>query len=75
METCKVEFTSTSGQKIVIDFTLSDSDDLDFRPRFEPRVDPKTDLGLAGMLCEIFLTALIKDQETPQPQKKKSLVS
>lgn len=64
METCKVEFISQDGQKIILDFTIQDNGDLDYKPSFEPQVDPKTHLGLAGQLCEIFLTSLIKESNS-----------
>lgn len=61
METAKVEFTTSSGQKIIIDFTLDENDNLDYTPSYEPKItDPKTNLGLAGQLCEIFITTLMK---------------
>ena len=41
-------------------FALYDEekDELNYVPRFEPQVDAKTQLGLSGKLCEIFLEAL-----------------
>ena len=65
METCKVEFTCESGQKIVLDFSFMDNGDLDYKPSFEPKLtDPKMNLGLAGQLCEIFIAALVKNSGT-----------
>ena len=59
MDNCKVVFTNSSGQKIIIEFTYDESkDNLDYTPRFDPPVDGKTQLGLSGKLCEIFLEAL-----------------
>lgn len=58
MEKCNVTFTCESGQKIVCDFIHHDNDDLEFHPRYDPEVDMRTNLGLAGKLCEIFLMAL-----------------
>lgn len=63
MEKCNVTFTCESGQKIVCDFTLLDNGDLDFKPRYEPEVDMRTYLGLAGQLCEIFIKALNKPED------------
>lgn len=71
METCKVEFTNSVGQKIVLDFSLNQNGDLDYKPSFEPKlVDPKTNLGLAGQLCELFITTLIRTSEVEDTQIK-----
>lgn len=67
METCKVEFINQSGQKIILDFSLYENGELEYKPSFEPKVDPKTDLGLAGQLCEIFISTLHQTTDTPQP--------
>lgn len=37
METCKVEFIHSTGQKIVLDFSLDDKGNLDYKPSFEPK--------------------------------------
>ena len=59
METCKVEFIHSTGQKIVLDFSLDDKGNLDYKPSFEPKItDLKANLGLSARLCELFLTAL-----------------
>ena len=43
----------------MIVFTYDEEkDELNYVPRFEPQVDAKTQLGLSGKLCEIFLEAL-----------------
>ena len=56
MDSCRVVFTSASGQKIIIVFTYDEEkDELNYVPRFEPQVDSKTQLGLSGKLFEIFL--------------------
>lgn len=69
METCKVEFICESGQKIILDFSLMDNGDLDYKPSFEPKLtDPKTNLGLTGQLCEIFIAALIKNSRPEDTQ-------
>ena len=60
METCKVEFINQDGQKIVLNFSLYENGELEYKPSFEPKVDPKTNLGLSGQLCEIFLCSLYK---------------
>lgn len=71
METCKVEFICESGQKIVLDFSLDNNGDLNYKPSFEPKLtDPKTNLGLAGQLCEIFISALINESEIEDTQIK-----
>lgn len=63
MENCKVEFICESGQKIIINFNINDNGDLDYTPSFEPKIkDPKTNLGLAGKLCEIFISALTENK-------------
>lgn len=63
MEKCNVTFTCESGQKIICDFELMDNGDLEFNPRYEPKVDMRTNLGLAGQLCEIFINALNKPEQ------------
>lgn len=69
METCKVEFTSEQGQKIIIDFTLEDNGDLNYKPSFDPQLtDPKTNLGLSGQLCEVFIQALHHDNSEEDMQ-------
>lgn len=79
METCKVEFINNIGQKIILDFSLDEKGNLDYKPSFEPKVDPKTNLGLSGQLCEIFVTALIntgtKDTKVKNHTSKKRLES
>lgn len=70
METCKVEFINQVGQKIILDFNLDDQGNLDYKPSFEPKVDPKTNLGLSGKLCEIFITAIVNAGEKENTQAK-----
>ena len=72
METCKVEFINTNGQKIVLNFTLHENGDLEYKPYFEPKVDPKTNLGLSGQLCEIFLSALYTKTDLQDTRDEKS---
>nr|DAE20082.1 MAG TPA: hypothetical protein [CrAss-like virus sp. ctYsL76] len=70
METCKVEFTNDTGQKIILDFTLDDKGNLEYNPSFEPKItDLKTNLGFCGQLCEIFLTALINKANADKCQR------
>lgn len=58
MITSKVTFEQ-DNQKIIIDFEFDEeTGSLEYKPRFEPPVDPKTPLGLMGQLCEIFIQAL-----------------
>lgn len=71
MEKCKVEFVSESNQKIIIDFTLNDNGDLDYKPTFQPAIkDPKTKLGLTGKLCEIFISSLMQYKKTENSEDK-----
>lgn len=59
MQTCKVEFINDTGQKIILDFTLDDKGALEYHPSYEPKItDPKTDLGIAGQLCLLLVSAL-----------------
>ena len=64
MEKCSVTFTNEVEQKIICDFTLHDNGDLEFKPRYEPEVDMRTNLGLAGRLCEIFIMALNPEERS-----------
>lgn len=69
METCKVEFNDEQGQKIIIDFTLEDNGDLNYKPSFDPQLtDPKKNLGLSGQLCEVFIQALHRDNNEEDMQ-------
>ena len=68
MEICKVEFISNTEQKIIIDFSLDELGNLEYKPSFEPKVNPKTNLGLAGKLCEIFITSLINSSDVENTQ-------
>lgn len=71
METCKVEFISNTGQKIVIDFSLDEKGNLDYKPSFEPKItDLKANLGLSAGLCKLFLTALVNMSKTGNTQIK-----
>lgn len=63
--TSKVTFEQ-DNQKIVIDFVFNEeTGNLEYKPYFEPPVDPKTPLGLAGQLCEIFIQALHSVETDP----------
>lgn len=67
MDNCKVVFTNSSGQNIIITFTYDEKKDtLDYVPRFDPPVDGKVQLGLSGKLCEIFLKALSNKDGTTE---------
>lgn len=70
METCKVEFVSQNGQKIILNFSLHENGELEYKPSFEPQVDPKTNLGLSGQLCEIFISALYRTTDSQDINKK-----
>lgn len=43
-----------SDQKIIMILDLDAVGNLDFKIRFDPQVDARTDLGFAGVLCETF---------------------
>lgn len=64
MEHCKVTFENSSGQKIIMHFEHDEKDNLDYRITFDPKVDGRTRLSLAGFLCNIFCNALQKDYGT-----------
>ena len=69
----KVEFIEDNGQKIVLDFVSSEDGTVSFTPRFEPQItDPKTDLGLSGNLCELFVTAIKKMSDEDHDNTKSS---
>lgn len=59
MQKCQVLFKTQYGQTIVLNLTVEDTGDLVYSHSFDPPInDPKTDLGLAGYLCEEFLKYL-----------------
>lgn len=64
MEKCKVTFKE-GKQKIIVDFTLQENGDADYKTHFEPEVDMKTNLGLAGQLAQIFISALHGESNPP----------
>lgn len=77
MTKSKVEFIEETGQKIIIDFTLEDSGDLDYHISFDPKVtDPKANLGLSGQFCKMFIEALTasttKTKKSPHNNTKVS---
>lgn len=54
-----VKFICSPERAIVVDFTLNEDNMLSYQARFEPKeIDPKEPLGLAGELCEFFITKL-----------------
>lgn len=61
--TCKVEFICDNDQKLILPFTLNEDGTLEYKILSEPPItDPKTQLGLGGILLEKFLESL---QGTP----------
>lgn len=65
MEKCKVVFSNEDKQSIIINLELSDTGDLDYHVHFHPVIkDPKMRLGLAGKLCEIFISSLTNGEDT-----------
>lgn len=72
MEKCKVEF-SGNNQKLIVDMELLDNGDLEYHVSTEPKIDNKTNLGLAGKMCEIFLTSLLeKDNKNEKSDNTKN---
>ena len=64
MSICKVEFIAESGQKIVLDFNVTDDNQVEFKPSYDPPItDPRTVMGLAGELCARFVTMLTTKPE------------
>lgn len=53
---CNVTFQQ-ENQQIILTFVEKDGE-LDYTAKFEPQIDGKTDLSLAGFLCEVFIKAL-----------------
>lgn len=67
MEKCKVVFSNENKQSIILELELDNSGNLDYHVRFHPIVkDPKTKLGLAGKMCEIFIESLINGKDTKE---------
>jgi hypothetical protein len=63
-EHCKVTFESSCGQKIIMNFDHDEQDNLDYGITFDPKVDGRTRLSLAGLLCNVFCEALQKKYGT-----------
>lgn len=63
MRNCQITFKE-DNQMIIVDFTLDDNMDADYKIRMEPEIkDKNQDIGLAGQLCQIFLEALHNGSE------------
>lgn len=59
MSTCKVTFENSNKQKVILFLSLDEEkDELSMKIGFQPQVDPKTDLGLAGRFAEYFCKVL-----------------
>lgn len=69
-----VEFICSNNRKIIIDFILDENGILDYKPHFEPQeIDPKEDLGLGGLLCQIFLNSLTDQSQLDDTNKESSV--
>lgn len=53
---CTVTFQE-NNQKIILEFTDADGE-FTYVPKFDPPVDMKSYVGMAGFLCDTLLTAL-----------------
>ena len=63
MRNCQITFNE-GDQMIIVDFTLDDNMDADYKVRLEPEIkDKDQEIGLAGQLCQIFLEALHSGSE------------
>ncbi len=59
MRTCKVEFSDTTNQKIILNFVIEDSGEVSYNVKLDPQIkDPKTVLGFKGGLCQILIDAI-----------------
>ena len=59
MTTCKVEFSDTTDQKIILNFVVEDSGEVSYNVKLDPQIkDPKTILGFKGGLCQILIDAI-----------------
>ena len=56
MNNCVVTFQE-NNQKIILTFKNEDGN-FTYEPSFDPPVDQKTMIGMAGFLCETLLSAL-----------------
>lgn len=63
MRECNVTFENTNGQKVIVLLKLNKKGDLDWKIGFDPKIDSKTDLGLAGRFAEIFCKALCPEKD------------
>lgn len=63
-EHCKVTFEDSGGQKIIINFNQDKDDSLSYNITFDPEVDKRTRLSLAGLLCNDFCESLQKKYGT-----------
>ena len=67
MNTCKVTFENSNGQQVIVILSLNkEKNELGF----SPKVDPHTDLGLAGQFADIFCKALGANNESTPSEKQ-----
>ena len=57
MNNCQITFEE-DGKKIIVDFTVNDNGDADYKINFDPKVNKDDDIGLKGHLCQLFIAAL-----------------
>lgn len=71
MNTCKVTFENSNGQQVIVILSLNkEKNELDMKLGFSPKVDPHTDLGLAGQFVDIFCKALGANNESTPSEKQ-----
>ena len=71
MNTCKVTFENSNGQQVIVILSLNkEKNELDMKVGFSPKVDPHTDLGLAGQFTDIFCKALGANNESTPSEKQ-----
>lgn len=71
MNTCKVTFENSNGQQVIVILSLNkEKNELDMKLGFSPKVDPHTDLGLAGQFADTFCKALGANNESTPSEKQ-----
>lgn len=71
MNTCKVTFENSNEQQVIVILSLNkEKNELDMKLGFSPKVDPHTDLGLAGQFADIFCKALGANNESTPSEKQ-----
>ena len=70
MSICRVEFITDTEQKIVLDFSITEDNRIEFKPSYDPPIaDPRINLGLAAELCQRFVDAITTtEQKVPQDE-------